>query len=474
MAKTNTIKRYIPEVLPYDKTSSKSIFDYSKGLLGNTLRDFVWDEYDVRKGKGSLGQMVENIYFYLETNSNPSSDFSEAGMELKCTPLKKSKQDDFLIKERLVCNMINYCDVVKDDFEHSHFYIKCRLMLLLFYLHQTNCDNLDLEFIFSVLWKLPEKDLLIIKNDYNVIIEKIKQGKAHELSEGDTMYLGACRKGQKGESLMKQPYNADVDAPRRAFSLKMAYMRTVLNYVVDSGKNAVSNVEGTKSELVSTKALRTHSFDEILLSRFKPFLKMSLEKIAKRKNVDISSNPKNKFAMAANAIAASTKCANVNRSEEFLKAGLTMKTIRVQANGIIKEAMSFENIDYIEVAECDEWIDSRLYELYSSRFMFVVFKEQNAGKDDYVLDDVFFWTMPQQDLEWAEVYWNHIKENVLANHISEEYWWKGADKKKFHVRPKAQKATDLAPTLDGRGAKKFCYWFNNDYVREIVDNRNKK
>ena len=474
MAKTNTIKRYIPEVLPYDKTSAKSIFDYSKGLLGNTLRDFVWDEYDVRKGKGSLGQMVENIYFYLETNSNPSSDFSEAGMELKCTPLKKSKQDDFLIKERLVCNMINYCDVVKDDFEHSHFYLKCRLMLLLFYLHQTNCDNLDLEFIFSVLWKLPEKDLLIIKNDYNVIIEKIKQGKAHELSEGDTMYLGACRKGQKGESLMKQPYNADVDAPRRAFSLKMAYMRTVLNYVVDSGKNAVSNVEGTKSELVSTKALRTHSFDEILLSRFKPFLKMSLEKIAKRKNVDISSNPKNKFAMAANAIAASTKCANVNRSEEFLKAGLTMKTIRVQANGIIKEAMSFENIDYIEVAECDEWIDSRLYELYSSRFMFVVFKEQNAGKDDYVLDDVFFWTMPQQDLEWAEVYWNHIKENVLANHISEEYWWKGADKKKFHVRPKAQKATDLAPTLDGRGAKKFCYWFNNDYVREIVDNRNKK
>ena len=474
MAKTNTIKRYIPEVLPYDKTSAKSIFDYSKGLLGNTLRDFVWDEYDVRKGKGSLGQMVENIYFYLETNSNPSSDFSEAGMELKCTPLKKSKQDDFLIKERLVCNMINYCDVVKDDFEHSHFYLKCRLMLLLFYLHQTNCDNLDLEFIFSVLWKLPEKDLLIIKNDYNVIIEKIKQGKAHELSEGDTMYLGACRKGQKGESLMKQPYNADVDAPRRAFSLKMAYMRTVLNYVVDSGKNAVSNVEGTKSELVSTKALRTHSFDEILLSRFKPFLKMSLEKIAKRKNVDISSNPKNKFAMAANAIAASTKCANVNRSEEFLKAGLTMKTIRVQANGVIKEAMSFENIDYIEVAECDEWIDSRLYELYSSRFMFVVFKEQNAGKDDYVLDDVFFWTMPQQDLEWAEVYWNHIKENVLANHISEEYWWKGADKKKFHVRPKAQKATDLAPTLDGRGAKKFCYWFNNDYVREIVDNRNKK
>ena len=467
-------KVVIPEKLSYDKTKPASIFDYSKGLLGKTLRDFVWDGYAPKKGKGGLGQMVENIFFYLETNSNPSSDFSEAGLELKCTPLKKSKQDDYLIKERLVCNMINYCEVVEEDFEHSHFYLKCQLMLLLFYLHQTNCDNLDLEFIFSVLWKLPEKDLLIIRHDYDVIIEKIRQGKAHELSEGDTMYLGACRKGQKGDSLMKQPNNPEIDAPRRAFSLKMAYMRTILDYVIKSGNNAVSNVPGTKSELVSTKDLRIQSFDDIIIGRFKPFLHMNYAKIAKKKKVDISNNPKNKFAMIANAIAASTKCANVNRSEEFLKAGLTMKTIRVQANGSIKEAMSFENIDYIEVAECEEWIDSRLYELYSSRFMFVIFKEQNVGKEDYILDDVFFWTMPQTDLDVAEDYWNHIKENILADHISEEYWWKGTDKKKFHVRPKAQKATDLAPTPDGKGAKKFCYWFNNDYVREIVDNHQKK
>ena len=185
----------IPKIMPYNMYSATSVFEYSKGLLGKTLRDFVWEGYQPKKGKGGLGQMVENIYFFLETNSNPSSDFSKAGLELKCTPLKKSKTDKYLIKERLVCNMINYCEVVKEDFEHSHFYLKCQLMLLLFYLHQTNSDNLDFKFIFSVLWKLPEKDLLIIRHDYEVIIEKIKQGKAHELSEGDTMYLGACRKG---------------------------------------------------------------------------------------------------------------------------------------------------------------------------------------------------------------------------------------------------------------------------------------
>lgn len=454
---------------PYDKTSATSIFEYSKGLLNKTLRDFLQEGYDPKKGKGGIGQMVENLYFFLDTNNNPEADFSAAGMELKCTPLKNGKDSNYLIKERLVCNMINYCEVVKEEFEQSHFYLKCQLMLLLFYLYKQNSDNLDLKFIFSVLWKLPEKDLLVIKNDYDTIIDKIKSGQAHLLSEGDTMYLGACRKGQKGDSLMKQPFSEE-GAPRRAFSLKMAYMRTILQYVLDSGNNAVANFDFSVEQLVTTEELSKQSFDSILLNRIKPYIGKYYCDIAKEKGVKLSNNPKNKFAMIANAILSNGNCSNVNRSEEFLKAGLTMKTIRVQYNGNIKEAMSFENIDYMEVAECDNWYDSRLYELFSSRFMFVVFKEQHANKEDYTLDNVFFWTMPQEDLDFAEEYWNHIRENVLEGHISEKYWWKQRDNKKFHVRPKGQRATDLVPAPNGRMVKKFCYWFNNKYVRKIVDN----
>lgn len=454
--------------LPYDISSAESIFEYSKGLLGKTLRQFAKDDYKPKKGKGALGQMVENLYFMLETNSYPQADFSEAGMELKCTPLKKGNEGKLLIKERLVCNMINYCEDVNCDFEHSHFYMKCRLMLLLFYLYRKGYANLDLEFLYSVLWQLPEKDLLIIKQDYETIIRKIKRGKAHELSEGDTMYLGACRKGQKGEKPMKQPYS-DIAAPRRAFSLKMSYMRTVLEYVEKSGKNAISNIPTEIHELVSAKLLCNNNFDEILLSRFKPYLHKQYLKIASSLSLDLSNNPKNKMAMIANAIASDGHSTNINRSEEFLKAGLTMKTIRVEASGKIKEAMSFENINYKEVAECDNWFDSRLYELFSSRFLFVIFKEQHKDMADYYLDDVFFWTMPQEDLEQAETYWNHIRHNILSGHISEQYWWKGRDRKKFHVRPKAQRAKDLVMAPDGKMVKKFCYWFNNDYVKEIVE-----
>ena len=454
--------------IQYDITNPNSIFEYSKQLLNKSLRDFLVEDYVPKKGKGGLGQMVENLFFMLETNNNPNADFSQAGMELKCTPLKSNRNGDFIIKERLVCNMINYCDVVHEDFKHSHFYLKCRVMLLLFYLYQSGASCLDFRFIYSVLWKLPEKDLIIIQHDYNVIIDKIKQGKAHLLSEGDTMYLGACRKGQKGESLMRQPYS-ETGAPRRAFSLKMSYMRTILAYVTESGTNAVTNIPQYRQQITTTDKLTRQSFDEIILQRFTPYIRQYYKTIAENLNIDISNNPKNKFAMIANAIVASNKCSNVNRSEEFLKAGLTMKTIRIQAKMNIKEAMSFENIDYMEVAECDNWFESRLYELFSSRFLFVIFREQNEGRNDYVLDDTFFWTMPQNDLEDAEKYWNHIRKNVIAGKISDEYWWKAKDKRKFHVRPKARKAVELAPTPDGKGAKKFCYWFNNDYVREIVE-----
>ena len=463
----------------YDKSNACNIFDYSKDLLGKTLREFAPKDYELLKGKGGLGQMVENLFFDLATNCNPNADFSEAGVELKCTPLKYGKNKEYLIKERLVCNMINYCDVVKEDFAHSHFYLKCKLMLLLFYLYQKEQDIIDFKFIFSVLWELPEKDLRIIEQDYNTIVGKIKRGEAHLLSEGDTMYLGACRKGQKGDSLMKQPYS-EIGAPRRAFSLKMAYMRVILQYVVKSKQNAVTNYTGyvyknkKHQELVNSEDLKTLKFDDIVLKRIQPFLGMEYEDIAKKSNVNISNNPKSKFAMIANAMLSNGNKANVNRSEEFLKAGLTMKTIRVQANGNIKEAMSFENIDYLEVAECENWYESRLYELFSNRFLFVIFKEQNKGKEDYILKDAFFWTMPQEDLEIAEEYWELIRKIVLEEHISDGYWWKAKDKKKFHVRPKAQKATDLAPTINGKKAKKFCYWFNNDYITEIVRKREKE
>ena len=56
-------------------------------------------------------------------------------------------------------------------------------------------------------------------------------------------------------------------------------------------------------------------------------------------------------------------------------SGIRLKTARVSVSGIPEEAMSFQNIDWIELYENDKWEDSVLYQLFTSRFLFVTFKK---------------------------------------------------------------------------------------------------
>lgn len=467
-------------MLPYNDKDIASIFNYSKQLINKCLRDFSIDAKEP-DGKGGMGQMVEELFFKYNKNCRQEADFAFVNAELKCTPLKKSVKDDELkIKERLVCSMINYKDDWDKSFEQSHFYKKCMIMLIMFYLHESNVSKLDMHFLFAVLWKIPDKDLLIIRKDYEKIISKIRNGEAETLSEGDTLYLGACRKGMKNDSLVAQ-HGSDKGAPRRAWSLKTAYMRIVLEEVKRNNVNgAYCNYDikpSALSELISAEELRASSFDDILYKRFAPYVGCSYHEICERLDI----NPitaKSKYFVIANAIASNKQIGNINLSEEFLKSGLTMKTVRVNKNGTIKESMSFENIDYQEVYDCSEWTDSRLYELFTNRFMFVIYKETDRllmlpnGKTEpeFRLEKVAFWTMPQPDLEVAMEYWENIRECVLTDRISPERFWSLKNDRYFHVRPKASLAKDMVDTPYGTKAKKYCYWFNAKYVKNIIDN----
>ena len=295
--------------LPYDKTSIASIFAYSQRLIGHSLREVVGEDILQQsrlqgQGKGGLGQMIEELFFRYPINSDPAPDFREAGMDLKATGLKKDASGELQIKERLVCDMIDYENVINESFEMSLFYIKCRIMLLIFYLYEKGVNKWDLRYIYTVVWQLPEKDLFIIRHDFETIVNKIRRGEAHLLSEGDTEYLAACRKGQKGDKPRRQPFS-DKPAPKRAFSLKPAYMRTVLEYVKQKGTPAVSNMNlrPTAKGIVSVEDLRMRSFEDIILERFQPFIGMDYMDICTKLGV-LPSKAKNRIAIVANLIAA--------------------------------------------------------------------------------------------------------------------------------------------------------------------------
>lgn len=470
---------------PYNESDAISIFDYSKHLIGKSISDYM-DEATLTAlhgGKGQLGQLVEECFFGYEPNSNPEADFEEAGVELKCTPLLK-KNDEWKIKERLVANMIDYYELANTPFEQSHFIKKCHLMLILFYCHIYGVDNINYEFIYRVLWMIPEKDWFILKNDYNVLRDKVMRGEAHLISEGDTMYLGACRKGQKGDKEQTQPYSNET-AKKRAFSLKPAYMRTILNIVVNSGHTYYTNyIQNYKEDdqLVSIEELKDSSFENILIHRFERCYGMNYSQIVKHFGGKTTFS-KSKYYDSSSYLASNGQNNNANASEEFEKSGITLKTIRLSKEGALKESMSFKNIDYEEVYNEGHWEDSELYELFTSRFLFVVYratgntmqlKDANGKtkeEDEYCLEKAFFWTMSQDDLKQAFRYWTHIRQNVIQDKIQLCNFWKISDGKKFHVRPKGTKQSFHLAAVNPNGGKadKYCYWFNREFVLSIVN-----
>lgn len=484
------ILKMAQDVLPYDKKNPLSIYRYSHSLMGQSLHSIYGDDVinHHRKGKGGLGQMVEELFFQYGINSNRDADFKEAQVELKCTPLLKSKADNtFRIKERLVCTMIDYFEIINTRFEESHLLTKCRLMLLLFYLHVSGAAIYDYEFLFRILWQIPSKDLLLIKRDYETIAQKVKEGKAHLLSEGDTLYLGACRKGQKGDTLQKQP-NSPIGANKRAFSLKPAYMRYILKHVIDSGTDNYTNYEvkdHDKYELVSAQELKQESFEKIIENRFSQFYGLNYVEICTKLGI-APYQSKSKYADVAGLIASNSKSKRINDAEEFVKSGIMMKTIRLRNNGMPKESMSFKNIDYQEVFENSSWLDSEAYEIFTNRFLFVIFKPKLGEKicllnnrkkeiiqeQSYILDKVFFWTMSPENLIKAQKYWEHIRENVLSNTIDLQHFWSIADKKGFHVRPKGTKASHTTQNPNGGVVEKYCYWMNADFIKQIIDEHN--
>lgn len=164
-------------------------------------------------------------------------------------------------------------------------------------------------------------------------------------------------------------------------------------------------------------------------------------------------------------------------TEEFQKAGIVPKTIRVQSNGKIKESMSFPTFDFIELSLEESWEESELYNyLAPTKFMFVIFQEHETGV--YVFDRVMFWNIPNDDLDEVQRVWERtvrtIREGVQLIHtprgISNNLP-KQAESRVAHVRPHGKDASDKLPLPDGRMMTKQCFWLNNTYIVEQIARR---
>ncbi len=466
--------------LEYDKTDPESIEAFSKRLIGKTFREiweaaeqeFVSDKVEessadyvvsskAKRNKGNLGQIIEECFFRYKPNSDARPDFPEAGVELKVTPYKINNNKSYSAKERLILTMIDYFKVVDESFDTSHFWYKSRLILLVYYLFQQGVENLDYRIDFSKLFTPPEQDLKIIKHDFETIVNKIKAGKAHEISEADTLYLGAATKGATGSVRRGQPFS-DIPAKPRAFAFKSSYMTYVLNNYIRTGKQLYQPILSKDAP---------DDFEAYITQKIARYKGYSVDELCGALEISYKNRPKNLESNLAFRILGVTS----NQAEEFVKANIVVKTIRINQKNRIKEHMSFPTFKFKELV-LEEWEDSTFGDyLRETRFFFVVFKEDSEGV--LRLRGAQFWNMPFQDIEnEVKPVWERTKQVLIdgleikvVKGITYNNFPKGTESRVSHVRPHARDKNDTYELPDGRSFPKQCFWLNNTYIYEQIN-----
>lgn len=478
----------------YDKRNPVSIEEYAKRLVGKTFYEVagmkndspqrlasILQAYGNKSRKGGLGNLLEEAYFGYKINSMPEADFSEAGVELKVTPYERKKDGDLKAGERLVLGMIPNDKPIEMDLYSSHLWEKGRLLLLVYYFRNKQVkNNLMYRIDYVKLFTPSQTDLVIIEQDYRFIAGKIRAGRAHELSEGDTMYLGACTKGATAKkSLAPQYYNPKILAKKRAFCYKISYMTYVLNEYIRKNTSAYEPI------VKDISYLHNQTFKEYCVNKVHFFIDKLDKEICSL--LGAAYQPNNKsfwFSLAMRLLGIKS-----NQAQEFVKANVTVKSIRVQRDGKIKEQSPLPTVSFKELIK-ENWDESGIYEYFvQTNFFFVIWRE---CEDGYRLEGAKFWSMPVDTLEtkvreeWERIV-DVIKSGVEFTHkqtangdIIRNNIPGIKDTEIIHMRPHTSKAAyclhdgtvrgdctkDADELPNGEYMTRQSFWLNASFISE--------
>lgn len=479
-------------------TSKEEVHNFAKKIEGIPFGDLAKNyNIDLKNNKNSVGDLFE-AYF-----GKPKDNASEPDLgvvELKATPYKKLKRGDtYSAKERLVLNIINYDELLKENFEHSHFLHKNSVIELAFYQYFKDKPRKDWTFSDVVLYEMKKnpRDFAIIKHDWEVIYDYVDKGNADKLSESLTDYLAACTKGKNKKSTRPQPHSSR-PAKQRAFSLKQKFMTHILrDYVLGN--------EPTEAIIKDPIELQVNGLRSIIKGKFKPYINMTIEEIANRVGISIDGKkvPKSFNNMLVRGMLGLTSGKSLEDIDEIEKGSFIMKTIQFDRNGKNKESMSFPNFDYKDLVT-QNWANDEGEPLADlnvmfreSTFIFLVFQFDKQGNN--LFKGVKFYRVPLEEINGPiKQVWEETKKRLITglkltyskNRIYNNLPAK-SENKIIHVRPHAKKSSysnntfanelptpafwtnlkDVDTTVYPKTVKYMtnsCFWLNNDYIRKAV------
>lgn len=455
-------------VYTYDEYwSEEQIYIRARELEGRKLGDIDKSGWlDKGTNKGRIGNMIQEDFFGIEANSSRESDFVHHNIELKVTPVLKNR-NGYASKERLVLGMINYMNDYRISFNESLPMKKTKRMLLVFYLHEENEHPENFSIVKVTDFKMDEKDLSQIEIDYYSIVDKIIDGEAHDISERQQKILGACTKGQgRGRDFVEQPFSDEL-AKSRAYSYKNGYMTTFFRKIASPEEIEHLVMPPDKSFLETVKSV-LNTYVGKKENEIREIIKDTKKSKAKSGYFNLITSM---FETEGQ------KISNINQTEEFLKEGYAIKTIKNNNFGKKNQDMSFPNLDFTELSY-DSFEDSTWYGYFAeTKYILVLWDE--IEPDVYTFKDYILWTPSQEFIREAENLYNHVQSLIQNDELEVviktfdsgyEEWQDNLPGKgkfgHFQIRPKGNKGSNITQVpLTNQEIKKKCLFVNKEFIR---------
>ena len=216
--------------------------------------------------------------------------------------------------------------------------------------------------------------------------------------------------------------------------------------------------------------LRNNSFEDFILNKIEPYIGRTQDSLLGEFNLKTTAKNVNELILAR-ILGLKGKISSTN---EFKKANIVPKTIRINANSSISESMSFPAFNFKKLLK-EEWETCEFKALLEqTKFLFVIFRFKDNSS--LVFDGLVFWNIPEADLDEVRKVWERtvdiLREGVQFKTSGKRTFNnlpKASENKVSHVRPHARDSQDRLELPDGRTMPKQCFWLNNTYIREQLE-----
>ena len=448
------------ELLKYTSKIDGKTFEEidSKNLLKNT---------NPKRQKGILGQIVETGFYKYDLNNKSNADFENLGIELKVTGYKQNKNGSISAKERLVLSKIDFNKIINETYESSHLLEKCKKMLIIWYLYEPKKEAKDYVITHHQLYDM-NKDEYIFKSDFELIKEKVLNGKAHELSEGDT-----------SKDRTSQPFS-DIPSKPRAYSLKNSYMTGILRNSIKS--KITLNIEQSKLNLNHDfeidnshgnleKIPRFKTIEEYITAKIKPYIgKTQLEILREITGKTYAEKIPKQISKMISDILIGKDNELYKKDELFTKTNYIIKNLPVNGEKAL-ERMSFKSLELNDFN--DNWEDSYWKNYFEEVTLITICYEGKSGsKNGYrTLKEVKKITFNDDDLDSFEKTYNLVKKTIDTQNTELLPKPKSFDNQKLVVAPKGVKGDDAYNNFLKQNKTKVAFMLTKELLNEKLKNQ---